>query len=145
MRLVFTGHMSAELAEYIVHNRMLQSVHFIGLVPDAELPSLYRSAKALLFASLYEGFGLPVIEAMACGTPVVTSNITALPEIAGDAALLVDPTSVEQIATALRQIIEDSSLRQKLRAGGLARAAEFSWSRTTSRVRDLVTRLTSER
>jgi glycosyltransferase involved in cell wall biosynthesis len=109
------------------------------MVPDAQLPSLYRSAQALVFASLYEGFGLPVLEAMACGTPVVTSNTSALPEVAGGAALLVDPTSVEQIAEAMKRIVCDSTLRQQLREKGLTRAAKFSWASTADKVQELLT------
>jgi glycosyltransferase involved in cell wall biosynthesis len=113
-------------------------VHFVGLVPDAELPSLYRGAEALVFASLYEGFGLPVLEAMACGTPVITANTSALPEVAGNASLLVDPTSVEDISAAMQQIIENEPLSQQLRQRGLVQAARFSWAATTSRVRELL-------
>jgi glycosyltransferase involved in cell wall biosynthesis len=120
------------------HN-VTQLVHFTGLVPEEKLPSLYRGAEALVFPSLYEGFGLPLLEAMACGTPVVTANTTALPEVAGRAALLVDPTSVEQIAEAMKRIVSDTSLRQQLREKGLARAAQFSWDSTTARVHELLT------
>jgi len=139
MRLVFTGDPAAELSDCIARNGMTESVHFVGLVSDAKLASLYRGATALVFASLYEGFGLPVLEAMACGTPVVTSNTTALPEVAGDAALLVDPTSVEQIASAMRRIVSDTPLRQQLHEKGLARAAQFSWASTTAKVQRLLT------
>jgi glycosyltransferase involved in cell wall biosynthesis len=111
----------------------------MGVVPEEKLPSLYRGAEALVFASLYEGFGLPLLEAMACGTPVVAANTTALPEVAGDAALLVDPTSVEQIAGAMEQIVSDTSLRRRLREKGLAQAAQFSWASTTARVHELLT------
>lgn len=137
MRLVFTGNATAELAEYVESKHMTPRVHFVGVVPDAQLPSLYRSAEMLVFPSLYEGFGLPVLEAMACGTPVVTASSSALPELAGDAALLVDPTSVEQIAEAIERIVGDSLLRHQLRENGLARAAQFSWASTTAKVRGL--------
>ena len=89
------------------------------------MPALYRGAKALVFPSLYEGFGLPILEAMACGTPVVTSNITSMPEVAGDAALLVDPTSVEQIAEAMKQVVSENPLRGRLRKRVAARSAIF--------------------
>jgi glycosyltransferase involved in cell wall biosynthesis len=92
----------------------------------------------LSFTSLYEGFGLPVVEAMACGTPVVTSNTTSLPEVVGDAALLVDPTSVEETAAALQRVIHDSTLREQLRARGLIQARKHSWVNTAAQVRDLV-------
>ena len=136
---MFTGKPTVELAADIERFQLTQRVHFAGLVPDAELPSLYRSAEALVFASLYEGFGLPVLEAMACGTPVVTANTSALPEVAGDASLLVDPSSVEEIAAAMERIVTDTSLRQQLRERGLTQAARFSWTATSSKVRELIT------
>jgi glycosyltransferase involved in cell wall biosynthesis len=101
----------------------------LGYVADEDMPALYSAAEMLAFPSLWEGFGLPVVEAMACGTPVVASNVACLPEIAGGAALLVDPLSVDAIADAMVRIAEDSSLRESLRARGLARAAHFSWRR----------------
>jgi glycosyltransferase involved in cell wall biosynthesis len=136
LRLVFTGDATAKIANWIESNHVTAAVHFVGRVPESRLPSLYRGAQALVFPSLYEGFGLPLLEAMASGTPAVTSNTTALAEVAGDAALLVDPTSVEQIAAAMRQIVGDDSLRRVLREKGLARAAEFSWESTAARVRE---------
>jgi glycosyltransferase involved in cell wall biosynthesis len=137
-RLVFTGHPTAELSACIERQHLNPRVHFVGVVAEAELPSLYRSAEALVFVSLYEGFGLPVLEAMACGTPVATANTSALPEVAGDAALLVDPTSVEQIAEAMGRIVNDNYLRQQLRSRGLAQAARFSWAETAARVQKLL-------
>lgn len=139
IRLVFTGQPTAEIAACIERHHVTPRVYFMGLVPEAKLPSLYRGAEALVFPSLYEGFGLPLLEAMACGTPVLTSNTTALPEVAGDAALLVDPTSVEQIAGAMEQIVSDTSLRRQLREKGLTRAAQFSWESTVARVHELLT------
>ena len=105
-------------------------VTFTGYVADEHLPALYAGADLFAFPSLYEGFGLPVLEAMACGTPVVTSNSSSLPEVAGDAAILVDPYSVQEIAQAMRRILADPELAQDLRERGLARAAQFSWERT---------------
>lgn len=105
-------------------------VHFTGFVEEEDLPALYNGADLFAFPSLYEGFGLPVLEAMACGVPVVTSNTSSLPEVAGDAALLVDPANVDAIAAAMRRILEDPALAADLRRRGLARAAEFSWERT---------------
>jgi glycosyltransferase involved in cell wall biosynthesis len=104
------------------------SVCFVGFVPDDHLPDLYRGALLFVYPSLYEGFGLPVLEAMACGTPVITSNGTSLPEVAGDAALLVDPTRPEALAEAMTAILADGELRQALRAKGLARAQAFAWN-----------------
>ncbi len=137
-KLVFTGNPTREITECIERHHVSEAVHFVGTVPEEKLPALYRGAKALVFPSLYEGFGLPVLEAMACGTPVVTSNTTAMPEVAGDAALLVDPTSVEQIAKAMKQVVSDQSLRGQLRERGLRRGAQFSWAGTVSRVREVL-------
>lgn len=103
---------------------------FIGYVSDQDLPALYGGAIAFIYPSLYEGFGLPPLEAMACGTPVVTSNVTALPEVVGDAAVLVDPYDVDSIAEGIRRVVEDSALRETLRLKGLERARQFSWDRT---------------
>ena len=139
MRLVFTGKPTVELANHIEKSQLTSRVHFVGVVPESQLPSLYCSARALVFVSLYEGFGLPVLEAMACGTPVVTAKTTALPEVAGDAAILVDPTSVEQIAGAMEQIVSDMSLRRQLQEKGVARAAGFSWARTAAMVHEVLT------
>jgi len=138
-RLVFTGEPTPALSRWIERNQMCSRVDFVGIVPEARMPSLYRGATALIFPSLYEGFGLPILEAMACGTPVVTSNITAMPETAGDAALLVDPRSLEQMADAIKQIVADNSLRQRMRERGIARAAQFSWQTACSRVDRLLT------
>ena len=135
IHLVFTGEPTAKLSDYLNKCRVTNRVDFVGPVPEENLPSLYRGAEALIFPSLYEGFGLPIVEAMACGTPVVTANTTAMPEVAGDAALLVDPTSVEQIAELMEQVIGDSSLRRQLKEKGLARAVHFSWESTAARVR----------
>jgi glycosyltransferase involved in cell wall biosynthesis len=101
-----------------------------GFVAQADLPALYRQATMLVYPSLYEGFGLPPLEAMACGAPVVTSNTTSLPEVVAEAALLVDPTNTEEIMAAMARLLDDASLRQHLQQAGLARAAEFSWTRT---------------
>jgi len=105
-------------------------VRLVPHVPAGRLPALYSAARALVFPSLYEGFGIPVLEAMACGTPVVTSNCSSLPEVAGDAALLVDPRDTEAIAEAALRLLDDEALRESLRARGLERARQFPWSRT---------------
>jgi glycosyltransferase involved in cell wall biosynthesis len=138
IHLVFTGKPVADLVRCIEAHQLRSRVDFMGVVPEEKLPSLYRGAEALVFPSLYEGFGLPLLEAMACGIPVMTANTTALPEVAGGAALLVDPTSVEQIAQAMERIVSDTSLRQRLRDNGIVRAAQFSWTKTVSRVREVL-------
>jgi glycosyltransferase involved in cell wall biosynthesis len=105
-------------------------VIFTGVVPDEDLPALMNGALMFVYPSLYEGFGLPVLEAMACGVPVVTSNVSSLPEVAGDAALLVDPYDVEELAETVEGLIESKETRADLRNKGLAQAARFSWERT---------------
>lgn len=121
-----------------------ERVKYIGYVSDAELPDLYRNAVAFVFPSLQEGFGLPVLEAMACGTPVVTSQCSSLPEVAGDAALLVDPRSVASIAASLRRLIDEGE-RERLRARGLLQAAKFSWHQTASLTIETLTKIVRER
>jgi glycosyltransferase involved in cell wall biosynthesis len=106
---------------------LTERVRFLGPVPDADLPALYSAAEAVAFPSLYEGFGLPALEAMACGAPLIASTAPALVELAGDAALLVDPYDSGAIAAALRRVLKDAELREKLRRRGLERAAQFSW------------------
>ena len=109
-------------------------VRFLGHIPDEELVHFYVSAVSFVFPSLYEGFGLPILEAMACGTPVISSNVTSMPEIAGDAAILVDPMDVADLAEAMRTVALDSKLRQTLIEKGMRRAKDFSWERTARRV-----------
>ncbi|MBF0621400.1 MAG: glycosyltransferase family 4 protein [Magnetococcales bacterium] len=107
-----------------------EGVRTLGYVPDADLPLLYCDARAFLYPSLFEGFGLTVLEAMACGTPVLTSNRASLPEVAGEAAILVDPDDVEAIADGIRQLGEDDALNRSLIDAGYARAAQFSWQKS---------------
>jgi glycosyltransferase involved in cell wall biosynthesis len=113
-----------------------------GFIDQRDLPTLYRQAKMLIYPSLYEGFGLPPVEAMACGTPVITSNTTSLPEVVGEAALLVDPTDVEAIAAAMRRLLGDVALGHNLRQKGLERAKAFSWQQTARRLVQQLERLT---
>ena len=108
---------------------MSDRVRFLGYVPDEDMPALYNAASVFAFPSLYEGFGLPVLEAMACGTPVITSNVSATAEVAADAAVLVDPLSVEAISAGLRALVSDVGMREGLAARGLARVAGFTWER----------------
>jgi len=108
---------------------LADSVRFLGHVPQADLPALYSAADLFVFPSLYEGFGLPALEALACGTPVVASNVSALPEVVGDAALQVSPLDVEGLAGAMERLLCDDRLRGDLRERGLARAAQFSWEK----------------
>jgi glycosyltransferase involved in cell wall biosynthesis len=105
-------------------------VHFIGFADDEDLPALYKNATCLAFPSLYEGFGLPVLEAMAAGVPVLTSNVSSLPEVAGDAAITVDPYDLDAITDGLQRLIQDTDLRDRLIQKGLARAREFTWEKS---------------
>lgn len=107
-----------------------EEVIFPGYVMNDDLPLWYNAATALAYPSLYEGFGMQVLEAQACGTPVLTSNVSSLPEAAGDAALMVHPRDVQALAAGLNRLLADESLRHQLRAAGLAHARQFTWSRT---------------
>ncbi len=108
-----------------------------GYVPHHLLPVLYRGATVFLYPSLRESFGIPIIEAMACNTPVVTSNTSSMPEVAGDAAVLIDPTMPEEIADAMASILHDEDLAAKLKSKGSARARDFQWSTAAKRYREL--------
>jgi glycosyltransferase involved in cell wall biosynthesis len=104
------------------------AVHFLGEVPEPDLPPLLGAATLLAFVSLAEGFGLPLLEAMACGTPVVASRIAALAEVGGDAALYVDPDDPDAIAAAIQSLAQDSALHQRFQRAGLEQARQFSWA-----------------
>jgi glycosyltransferase involved in cell wall biosynthesis len=105
-------------------------VLFTGFVPDEDLPALYSAADLFVFPSLYEGFGLPPLEAMACGTPVVCSNTSSLPEIVGEAALTFDPLDAEEMSATIEEALDDAALREEMREKGLRQAAKFSWEKT---------------
>ena len=117
-----------------VHSHKLHKhVRFLGFLPDETLAALYRLAAVFVFPSLYEGFGLPPLEAMASGTPVVTSNVSSLPEVTGDAAVLVDPHDARSIEHGIRRVLTDPALAAEMRQRGLMRAREFSWERSVRR------------
>ena len=120
------------LVSQIAELGLTQQVRFLSYTPYSELPILLNQAIALVFPSLWEGFGLPILEAMACGTPVITSNLSSMPEVAGTAALLVDPYSVDAIADAMHQVSSDSNLRTHLCQLSLDRASQFSWAKTAA-------------
>ena len=121
-----------DVLDAILRTRLTGRVHLLGHVEDEELPALYSGARALVFPSLYEGFGLPALESMACGTPVIASNTTGLAEAVGEAGLTIDPSSVEELADAMRSVLNDTALRDRLVAAGRARAADFTWARTAA-------------
>jgi glycosyltransferase involved in cell wall biosynthesis len=121
-----------------VHKHQLHRyVRFLGYLPEETLAVMYRLAGVFVFPSLYEGFGLPPLEAMASGTPVVTSNVSSLPEVAGDAAVLVDPHDPAAIADGIHSVLTDEHLRRDLRRKGLERARQFSWEASVRRVREI--------
>jgi glycosyltransferase involved in cell wall biosynthesis len=132
--LVLTGPPDPATAAHARRLAIDRQVEFIGDVTDSELAALYRGALATALPSLYEGFGLPALESMACGTPVVGSNVTAVPEVVGDAGLLVDPTDADGLADALRRVVEDEELRRVCRERGLRRARAYTWEATAASI-----------
>lgn len=118
------------LQEQAIQLGVSNQVKFLNYVTYEQLPIIINQAIALVFPSLWEGFGLPVLEAMACGTPVITSNLSALPEVAGDAAILVNPYNTGEITEAMQTIVNDSGLRSHLRTLSLNQASQFSWEKT---------------
>ena len=123
----FKGWRNAEVFELL--NKMKENVEYLGYVNNEELADLYRKASCFIYPSLYEGFGLPPLEAMACGCPVVVSNVTSLPEVCGDAAYYIDPNDVENIAGGIQKVLMDEELRQNMIEKGLERAKLFSWEK----------------
>jgi len=127
----------AALRRAVHQHHLHKHVRFLGYMSQETLAVMYRLAGVFVFPSLYEGFGLPPLEAMASGTPVVTSNVSSLPEVAGDAALLVDPYDPEAIGDGIYRVLTDEALRCGLRQRGIARARQFSWEASVSRVREI--------
>jgi glycosyltransferase involved in cell wall biosynthesis len=140
LKLVLIGDQISKYAALrrAVHRYQLHKyVRFVGYLPEDTLAVMYRLASVFAFPSLYEGFGLPPLEAMASGTPVVTSNVSSLPEVAGDAAVLVDPYRPEAIADGIHRILSDDALRDQLRVKGPLRAQQFSWAQSVGRIREI--------
>jgi glycosyltransferase involved in cell wall biosynthesis len=133
----------ATLRRAVHRHKLHKHVRFFGFVPDRTLAALYRLANVFVFPSLYEGFGLPPLEAMASGTPVITSNVSSLPEVVGNAAIMIDPYEPAAIADAMRRVLTDATLRADLQRRGLARAREFSWERSVQRVREIYREVTA--
>ncbi len=146
IKLVLTGERTwaaAEVDRVIADHGLEEHVVDLGKSPLSELPALYSGARALIYPSLWESFGLPIVEAMSCGTPVITSKVAAMPETAGNAGLLVNPRVVEDIAGAMDRIAGDDELHQRLSIAGLERARSFTWDRTARRSLEVYFRLGS--
>lgn len=129
----------AELRTLGLENQVV----FPGFVADADLPALYSAASVLTYPSLYEGFGFPPLEAMACGTPVVTSNTSSLPEVVGDAGILVSPQDVQALTTAIQQVLSTPNLFHEMQRKGLQQAAQFTWEKTATATAALYAHITS--
>ncbi len=140
LRLIIIGD---EISKYpavrhsVIQSRVENAVRFLGFVPIHTLRIFYKAAAAFVFPSLYEGFGLPPLEAMACGTPVITSSVSSLPEVVGDAAIIVNPENVFDIARGIRESLLDDSLRQRCILNGYEQVRRFSWHRTAEQVLDV--------
>jgi glycosyltransferase involved in cell wall biosynthesis len=128
IHLVMTGQPTADLIRSAVALGVQSKIHCLGRVTDAQVAGLYREARLVAFVSLYEGFGLPIIEGMACGVPVLTSNVSSMPETAGNAAYLVDPRSIADISEGLERGCFDEPLRERLMCLGRERARQFDWT-----------------
>ena len=131
------GWLEDTIYETIRETGMEEFVRFTGFAEEDDLPALYSGAVCCALPSLYEGFGIPVLEAMACGTPVVTSNISSLPEVAGEAGLLVNPYDVEELTETLKRVIGDSGLREDLIQRGFEQAKRFTWAESAHHLRDI--------
>jgi glycosyltransferase involved in cell wall biosynthesis len=139
------GWLDAPIYRAVGDLHLTERVHFIGFARDDDLPALYSEAVCLAYPSLYEGIGLPVLEAMACGIPVVASNISSMPEVAGEAALLIDPYDVAALAEALRRLLTDEALRADLVSRGFRQVADFTWTRAARQLIEVYRQLSSDR
>ena len=139
------GWLYDEIFSRIAALKLQDRVRFVENLPNEELVALYNAAALLVLPSFYEGFGLPVLEAMACGTPVVCSERGSLPEIAGDAALLVNPDDLDRLASAMERALDDEPLRAQLRSRGFANVARFSWEKTARETVEIYRRMTASR
>jgi len=123
------GWLNSDIPPLLSSLGIKESVKFTGYIDSADISALYSGASLFVYPSLYEGFGLPILEAMSCGVPVVTSNTSSMPEVAGDAAILVDPLNHEELAFGIETVLGKESLRAEMKKKGLARASSFSWER----------------
>jgi Glycosyltransferase len=138
VRLLVTGEPSPNLKVKVQQLNLADKVVFVEALKNAELACLYRGALGLVFPSLYEGFGLPPLEAMACGVPVITSNVCSLPEVVGEAGILVNPLDEEALSDAIRRVVDGADLRAELRQRGLLRARSFTWEQTAQRTKTVL-------
>jgi glycosyltransferase involved in cell wall biosynthesis len=148
LRLIIIGDEIARhpaLRHAVIQSRVEDSVRFLGFVPIETLRAFYQAASAFVFPSLYEGFGLPPLEAMACGTPVVCSHVSSLPEVVGDAALIVNPENVFDIARGMREVLLNDALRSELIERGVQQVRQFSWERTAAQVLRTYEEITSSK
>jgi len=128
------GWLYKEIFDTLSGTKCAHDVVFTGYVYEEDIPALYSGADFFIFPSIYEGFGLPILEAMRCGTPVITSNVSSMPEVAGDAALYVDPRKTEDIAEKILELAYNKTLREKMREKGFQQAAKFSWEKTARKI-----------
>jgi len=124
------GWLEDEMYDTIKRLNIADHVNLIGFADDVDIPALYSSADCVLFPSLYEGFGFPVLEGMACGTPVITANVSSLPEVAGDSAIMVNPYDVDEIENAIIRVLTESDLRQSMITSGFTQAQKFTWQQS---------------
>lgn len=139
------GWLYDDIFERVEALNLTEQVHFLHDVPDSDLPAIYNAASLLVTPSFYEGFGLPALEAMACGTPVVAADRASLPEVVGEAGLLVNPDDPADIAQALARVLDDSSLRSQMRERGLAQAERFTWEKTAQATLEVYRDVVGER
>jgi glycosyltransferase involved in cell wall biosynthesis len=144
VQLLLSGPPVATVLERAAHLGVSERVVFAGRIAEPDLPAYYRGALAFLFPSFFEGFGIPPLEAMACGTPVVSSNLTSLPEVVADAALSADPRDVEHMAALLTQAVHEPFLQQSLRERGLRQASKFRWDDVAARVLTILTQAANQ-
>jgi glycosyltransferase involved in cell wall biosynthesis len=135
------GWMYKEIFKTVGKLGLSREVIFTGYVPEDDLPALYNASSLFVFPSLYEGFGLPPLEAMACGTPVITSSVSSLPEVTADAAILVDPFNIEEIKDSIDSVLSDQELASSLKKKGLERAALFTWEKTAQKTLEVYRRV----
>ena len=141
----WSGWLNSEFQQEVRKLKMEKRIILLGHIPDEELVLLYNGASLMVYPSLYEGFGLPILEAMACGCPVICSNTSSMPEVAGDAAILISPEDEKDLAEAIDNVMQDESLSQQLIKSGVTRVSEFSWNNTARETMSIFEKASSER